>query len=525
MTVDEKAGALSKAQKIEEDRWKAKWFKVFPGLHFYFDVDAEDRVLKSKLLKLGARVDAFFSQKLTHLIIKGGDSPQKPKPMTAAKRVEAMQGSPKNPFIDHTGPSSLAEKAAQMDIRVWTIRKLEEMMSRLVPSELVANDSLHTLLEDEKVHGTRERDINAPRPGHYYFVPGNKYLLVEDATGKNKAIMVKEYQYSQKSGPEYPVLFETFLRPSSQAQLNVPVEKIRDRAWSLYVEREPFENEEPPAELRRSTSLRSLPDTPRLPTTQPYQHASGNSVTITSTIASTSNAQQSPAFVAGVPQLGTKDRAIMQMSKRVQVLKGNARLAAARLQDTSRQSSVSHRRATSDTAPPPPIKTFMTQEQVVKMLQQARGPHPAEAITADARRRNRLKVEAGLKGKDQDTTAGYCENCRLKYNDLSVHIASKKHRRFATNTVHFADLDGLLEMLRRPPNPVLVSTDFPPCHEHHDKDDWKCQNCRAQWSEGENDTTPREEPFSELTEGTEGFYESDEARDEGSEESGEYDEE
>lgn len=64
----------------------------------------------------------------------------------------------------------------------------------------------------------------------------------------------------------------------------------------------------------------------------------------------------------------------------------------------------------------------MTHEQVLLMLRKQRAPHvDEEVIDVERRIRNREKVEMGTRGvKDQDTSAGYCENCRLRYDDLSA---------------------------------------------------------------------------------------------------------
>lgn len=310
------------------------------------------------------------------------------------------------------------------------ITELSDILSRIAPVESLTNkDSLTTLLEDERIHGTRERDVTAPRPDYYYFKPGSKYLLIEDATGKHRTIMVKEYSSNHRDGSEWPTLFDSFLRISSSNQTKVPINKLRDRAWKLYAEREPFEGEQPRA-LKRSASLHNLPSTPRLPDlpdAQPYQDASGNSVVITSNIASTST-PNTPGIAGGLPTLGSnKDRAIMQMSKRVQVLKGNARLAAAKRQNqssslplagTSAPNTIPERRRSMGQVEL--TKTFLPQEQVIRMLQQTREPIHDPTITVAERIRNREKVEMGLKGREQDTASGYCENCRLKYSDLSV---------------------------------------------------------------------------------------------------------
>jgi regulatory subunit for Cdc7p protein kinase len=299
------------------------------------------------------------------------------------------------------------------------------MLNLLAPVEVATNDSLHTLLEEERIHGTRERDVTAPRPDYYYFKPGSKYLLIEDATGRHRPIMMKECTMT-KDGPEWPTLYEKFLRPSSSNQSTIDPAKIRARAWSLYVERKPFEGEQPPnADLKRSTSLRALPSTPKLPEAIPYQNASGNSVVLTSNIASTSAANPSPAAYSQNGMGMYKDRALMQMNKRVQVLKGNARLAAAK-RDSVTEASIaelnSRRASTGSTqaAPSIPPKTFLSYLQLVNMLEQARRPVREGNVSAEARKKNRAKVEAGLKGREQETAAGYCENCRLRYNDLSV---------------------------------------------------------------------------------------------------------
>ncbi|WVN90534.1 uncharacterized protein L203_105770 [Cryptococcus depauperatus CBS 7841] len=486
------AALIARGNRIEEEKWRAKWIKVFPSLVFYFEIGVEEgtgKSLKNLVLKMGAKVEQFFSTRVTHIIIKGVNTPQKQLKYPSQTRREAH----KNPLVDSNGSADLISKAEELKMKTWNVKKLSDILSRIVPTETptVYNDSLSTLLDDERIHGTRERDVTAPRPDYYYFKPGNKYLLIEDATGKHRTIMVKEYSVTSKDGPEWPALYDSFLRISSANQSSIAANKLRERAWQLYVERKPFGNENPPRYLKRTMSLRSLPLTPRLPElpeASPYQDASGNSVIITSNIASTST-PNTPIFANTFPTLGSnKDRAIIQMSKRVQVLKGNARLAAVNrstreLQPqpassssgTSASNSIPERRH-SISQIEPPTKTFLSQEQVIKMLRQSREPLIESHIAPHVRARNREKVELGLKGREQDTAAGYCENCRLKYNDLSVHIMSRKHRRFAQNDENFDSLDRLLMTLERPLHPSLIDTNSSPFYGEHPHDDscWDC---------------------------------------------------
>jgi regulatory subunit for Cdc7p protein kinase len=393
------------------------------------------------------------------------------------------------------------------------ISELGDILDRLAPvgQPTVQNNSLSTLLQDEKIHGTRERDANAPRPDWYYFRTGSKYLLVEDATSKHRTVLVKEYQAQGKAAPEYPILYETFLKPSASAETDVPLHEIRKRAWSLYVDQVPWKGEPVPASIQQSTSLKPVVGTPSAPDVQPYHQASGNSVVITSNINSTSTANHSPAFgTNGLPALGAnKDRAIMQMSKRVQVLKGNA-AARARLGPAitpHHDLLVNRRNSTASTSTSLQDRTFLNRQQVVAMLRKQREPAPEDAmVTIERRIRNRERVEAGIKGvKEQDTSSGYCENCRIRYEDLSSvsrirsvstgadeqHLVSRKHRRFAQNPANFADLDSLLKLLRRQINPNFTQTEIPfaPCWNDHRKDD-PCPRCVLTTDADDEDATP-----------------------------------
>ena len=303
--------------------------------------------------------------------------------------------------------------------------ELSNLLARLDPVVTVSNDSLHTLLEDERIHGTRERDLTAPRPDFYYFKPTSKYLLIEDATGKHRPIMAKEYAHNAKDTAEWPTLFERFLRPSSSKQFSLPVNKIRERAWSLYVQQENYKGEEPPL-LKAPRPSTTMFNTPKLPPALPYHNASGNSVVLTSNIASTSTANPSPATF-GVPGM-LKGRTMTQMNRRVQLLKGNAKsmeFTRQREASLSRSDSLSdywmgRDAGERDIEAVMPPRSFVSQAQLIRMLLEARGPNTEPPPTVEARVRNREKVDAGLRGREQEVASGYCENCRLRYNDLSM---------------------------------------------------------------------------------------------------------
>lgn len=40
--------------KAEEESWRARWIKQFPGLTFHFEIGAEDKVMESRVKLMGA---------------------------------------------------------------------------------------------------------------------------------------------------------------------------------------------------------------------------------------------------------------------------------------------------------------------------------------------------------------------------------------------------------------------------------------------------------------------------------------
>ncbi|KAG9562737.1 hypothetical protein KCU77_g17505, partial [Aureobasidium melanogenum] len=51
---------------------------------------------------------------------------------------------------------------------------------------------------------------------------------------------------------------------------------------------------------------------------------------------------------------------------------------------------------------------------------------------------------------EREMKAGYCENCRDKFDDFDAHCQSRKHRKFAMDKGNWSQLDDLLSQLERP---------------------------------------------------------------------------
>ena len=105
-------------------------------------------------------------------------------------------------------------------MKIWTVTKLESVLDRCqapVNTELSRTASttavpqtLSRLLQSERLHGTTERDPNEKRLGLHYFSKNSYFLLVEDLNDEVATIHAAEYSIKKgRDGKEYgdwPVL-------------------------------------------------------------------------------------------------------------------------------------------------------------------------------------------------------------------------------------------------------------------------------------------------------------------------------
>lgn len=408
-------------------------------------------------------------------------------------------------------PCSWASKSGQCPVcRVCpaapslTRAELQEVVNLLCPAEEAPQrNQLSQLLEDERLYGTRERDAHAPRHDYYYFGKGNHYLLIEDALGLHRPVMAKEYERNSKTEAQWPVMYTDFLRVSEAVKTvddGTPPELQREKAWRMYVTRTGWNGQVAPApyaadadgNLRRSSSLQSLhrrtsgrlSPNDVLPTPPPYQAASGNSVALTSNINSTCNGRTS--LESGLGAFAqNKDMRVMQMSKRVQVLKGNAsaRMAAGmstklklgtanRLEGADDELEVYDRPAT----PQPvteikPDRRFKSQKEVIALLRLSRQPAPCpQDVTIEERIEEHNRAWDAKDASFLATKSGYCENCRVKFEsieevsffhlariaaDKRQHRESRRHMRFAQDPENWHSLDEVLHRVRRKKKCIL----------------------------------------------------------------------
>ncbi|KDR75415.1 hypothetical protein GALMADRAFT_280094 [Galerina marginata CBS 339.88] len=471
---------LQKERKHAEREQKAtefrqKYTRAFPTWIFYLDSENighnSEQTFRSKILHMGAKIEHFFSSTVTHLItdlpVPTNLNPDKENSQNIKVAGNRNIHSLKSPIKlvgrngDDAATRSVANKAVEYGMKIWTTTKLDSVLSRCIDTPTAKSlattrftgtsaapqRSLSRLLQTEKIHGTTERDPTQKRHDYHYFARGAYFILLEDLRQELATIAAHEYTICKDKSAKkpWPVLY---CHPLSRNPF-LPFDEKEKKRWERAQQAEKTEEEErhrrkreleavkrkavtrvKPQDLRRALSLNNISrrlshpiggqhDGPRnidLDADQDdlesarasgYIAASGNSVSITSTTGTTST---SGSLLRNFSLLPATKRQINQ-----QVV-------------TSRKHPVKERPEGVDhpgTMGPPKV--------------------PTQHVLKKSKSTNTIK----LAKREEGVKPGYCESCREKFNDFNAHTVSKKHRKFASNPTNFAALDAVLSRVQR----------------------------------------------------------------------------
>ncbi|QRV79339.1 regulatory subunit for Cdc7p protein kinase [Ceratobasidium sp. AG-Ba] len=446
-TADAAANDARIQRQREREHYRTSYLKAFPSFVFYFDTNIEESLKnrQSKIIhSLGGRVDPFFSRKVTHVITScpraridalareaASNKENDPKKheealRSPAKTVAAPSTSRSKP--SGTFDSALLVKAIGYGAKIWEAIKLNNILDSITYSNRQARSAtpsaqptLEHLLASERIHGTHERDPNARRADYTYFPPNSYVLLVEDLTGTHATIAHRDFGTKPVGGarPGYPICHA---HPDTRGPFCEPPKEVKRgrgrergeggggggglrRAASMShmrratiggVARDPEHEQEVDEELEADLE----------PDRAEYVAASGNSVAITSNVASTTS---TAVAAPGVP----------------------------RVRSTLRFQALAKGAGGGGAMPPP-------------------------RVIRKAKSTNSIAVR--LPVREERKKPGYCENCRTRFEDFDQHVKGNKHRKFATKDSNFRELDLLLERVaRRPIQPVEV-------YDHEDED-------------------------------------------------------
>ncbi|KAK2467783.1 hypothetical protein APHAL10511_000078 [Amanita phalloides] len=491
-TNDKPTRQAARERRItEKEQQKAefrdKYRRAFPSWTFYLDMDhiEPDRAvvtsLETRIQELGGAIEDFFSNQITHLItnqslpveheaekenvpkLKMGSA----KPGHSLKSPIKLKGRAPDEALSGSG-FHLVSKALSFGIKIWTTAKLDSVLNRCLENALgartLANQltsnsqrALTRLLQSERIHGISERDPTQKRHDFHYFSKSSYFVLVEDLQQELATVTAHEYEIpkSRDGKTPWPVLY---CHPCARGPF-LPFDEKEKKRWEKQQQTEKNRKDENDkkrilcaqtltrkvvaevhakrsGDLRRSISLGNLHRRASYPLPGPqegclvdgdmesnnasgylasaggmtYVAASGNSISIASTTGTTST--------TGYPLRNTQLSSTLSGRIRQQVL-------------TSRRLSISMEKNNSglkDGLMGPPNKVPIRQ-----------------AVLRKSKSTNTLR----LPKRDEGSKPGYCESCRVKFDDFRMHTLCRKHQKFAMDDANFLQLDCVLARVQR----------------------------------------------------------------------------
>ncbi|KAK0461411.1 Dfp1/Him1, central region-domain-containing protein [Desarmillaria tabescens] len=482
---DKERRHTERAQKDKE--FKDKYSRAFPTFTFHFDLSHLEpdtglrKSLEARIVQLGGVIEDFFSKDVTHLITnqKGDgddDADKENNPKSSISKTNSTIKSPSKSRTRVVGDDGamygLITKAVEWKMKTWSTAKLDSVLSRCLEVPMLTGSnpsratnaaqpmnavqpyrSLARLLQSERVHGSTERDPTQKRHDFTYFSRGSYWVLVEDMQQELATIAAHEYEVSKGRDSSikgsWPV---AHCHPHARGPF-IPFDDRERRRWERNKKEEMEQKDEQareqkkkllrleamkrkaraqvhskgPGDLRRSASMNNLHRRGILDEQEvgealgddnidsanasgylgsgAYVAASGNSVSITSTTGTTSTTDYSHSRP-------------LPPSLRAQI--GNEVTTSRRLASIAKDGDG---------------KSTM-------------GP-PTYIPTRSGLRKSRSTNSLRLPKREEGSKPGYCESCRVKFDDFKVHVKTKKHDRYANNAANFSSLDFVLSRIRR----------------------------------------------------------------------------
>lgn len=168
-----------KVQVYEKEltKWQQTWRSILPSQHIYFEHDdSHDKDRKRAMLSLkslGAKIELFFDENITIIVSRRSYDAKFQYPQGDIFRI-----------------------VNKKQIKVWSIEKVFRFMKHLdadIPDYSSQSDvQLESLLQNERIFGSNDRDPLAKRDDMKYFI--GPYLYVFDLTQRLRPVVIKEWK-------------------------------------------------------------------------------------------------------------------------------------------------------------------------------------------------------------------------------------------------------------------------------------------------------------------------------------------
>ncbi|KAI5965080.1 DBF4 [Candida theae] len=380
-------------------QWQQSWKKImkesvvfFEGAH---DFQSSEYKRAVKYLKyVGSEIAPFYRTNVTIIISK----------RTYDDKLEY----PSNDIFSNV---------PKFKTKVWSYEKLFRFMKNLGLSTVsdeslvtganasaatAPSNNLYNLLKEEKLYGVADRDPNARRDDFHYF--GKNYLYVYDLSQTVRPIAIREWNN------DYPVLHLTL--DGKCPFIDDPSDQNSERKRLK--------------RMRKFEATKSHRQALRTATERVISGVSLSMGGFNGTSTSTDKIDESSNEVEFRQPL-TRNSSCIQ-SKAVDAMASGFNGAS-----NAVQFSMDSNLNSAATAAGNGLGPYLSQVQSKNL--------------------NNLKRRIFLKRKtsgrrDKESTPGYCENCRCKYDNFEDHIYSNRHRNFACDDRNFTDIDELIATLK-----------------------------------------------------------------------------
>ncbi|KAG9049552.1 hypothetical protein FS837_009890 [Tulasnella sp. UAMH 9824] len=397
--------------------------------------------------------------------------------------------------VETAGPSPtydpLVLKAIQLSIKLWDSNKLESMLSRLLtpPPKAEARNrppttarpkslqslnaadrsgvTLSHLLQAEKQAGiTTERDPKAKRPDYVYFPKSTHFLLIQDCDEVYAPVAVKDYGRWQKGDkPTWPVLNLDGIGYSNRSRAPVFGWKPEMDQASSRKPGETVAGASRKPDLRKTVSLQGLnrkrsisgqnllrpPSSFLRPDSigtgsgsfAPSKYHSGASRPSFGSVslASAASGLPSQGYVAASGNSAILTSNIASTTSTTGLLRGEADIIPGR--------KALHRQVVMNRTFGRQSITAESKDNEATLLEADSKAKDHAIARPHVLRKSKSTNTMRLPPREETKKPGYCENCRVKFEDFAKHIKGSRHTRFANNASNFMDLDETLARVRR----------------------------------------------------------------------------
>ncbi|KAK8233974.1 Dfp1/Him1, central region-domain-containing protein [Phyllosticta capitalensis] len=494
-------------------QWQRHYRKAFPTFVFFFESipeDARARAVK-QLLTLGAREEKFFSKSITHIVTNRAIPPENIHQDGGLRTINPTlldRSADSRGKLDRKYGDILL-KAREMGMKIWAMEKLERVLHTMFNAETGEQHQSHTargststiaaksrpadlsqMLRNEKLNGPADRDLAVSTQDRSHF--RGYYVYVHCMNEKYRPAIMRDYNkpHTKEEGkwPQFRVTGPgrcPFVEDPSQVKKekahreskNPPKASEKTRAEATIREMAergtatiPRREERMPltenGNATRRPSISKNDDSRSKPLDPPKIIPSKAKTKDADSVPLFGSAQASlrakPQFYGGVPVASGvqpsnitsaiqsqqvtsstaagpagghagQSKAIHQLSRKV--LEKNSAPTNANSWTDLRATINDHH------APPPRAPKRKAHEQLG-------GIHEEDEEEDTKPRKNVYSRKK--KPVEREPKAGYCENCRDKFDDFDAHVVSRKHRKFALNQDNWSELDDLLSQLERP---------------------------------------------------------------------------